>query len=56
MFKLGMFNQVLKDKWLWRFADERDNLWRKVIGMKYGQGRGGVGAVLTSSVGLQKFI
>lgn len=23
---MGIFNRVLKDKWLWRFADERQSL------------------------------
>jgi hypothetical protein len=28
-------------KWLWRFALERDALWRKVVAIKYGSMRGG---------------
>jgi hypothetical protein len=28
------------DKWLWRFATEREALWRKVVGIKYDSMRG----------------
>ena len=28
-------------KWCWRFANERDSLWRKVIRSKFGEGFGG---------------
>ena len=28
-------------KWLWRFANKRDSLWRKVIGSKFGEDSGG---------------
>ena len=33
---LGLFNQALLGKWLWRFAMERDALWRTVVDAKYG--------------------
>jgi hypothetical protein len=33
---LVLFNQALLGKWLWRFALEREALWRQVIGLKYG--------------------
>lgn len=35
------FNRALLGKWLWRFAMERDALWRKVVDIKYGSTRGG---------------
>jgi hypothetical protein len=35
------FNRALMGKWLWRFAMERDALWRKVVAIKYGSMRGG---------------
>jgi hypothetical protein len=35
------FNRALMGKWLWRFAFERDALWRKVVNIKYGSMRGG---------------
>jgi len=28
-------NVTLKTKWLWRFANEEDAMWKKVIVMKY---------------------
>ena len=28
-------NKAFLSKWLWRFANERDSLWRKVIGSKF---------------------
>ena len=34
--KVRLFNEVLLEKWLWRFAFERDPLWRQVIEVKYG--------------------
>jgi hypothetical protein len=34
------FNQALLDKWLWRFATERDALWRKLVDIKYYSTRG----------------
>jgi hypothetical protein len=36
-----MFNKALMGKWLWRYALERDALWRKVVDFKYGSMRGG---------------
>jgi hypothetical protein len=38
---LRRFNQALLGKWLWRFATERDALWRKVVEVKYGSMAGG---------------
>ena len=35
--KLALLNKALLGKWIWRFAHEKDNLWRKVILVKYGQ-------------------
>jgi hypothetical protein len=35
------FNQALLSKWLWRFANERDAYWRRVIVCKYGCERDG---------------
>jgi len=29
-------NEALLGKWLWRFMNEKDNLWRKVVNIKYG--------------------
>jgi len=36
-----LFNKALMGKWLWRYALERDALWRKVVDFKYGSMRGG---------------
>jgi len=33
---LRLLNEALLGKWLWRFMNEKDNLWRKVVVMKYG--------------------
>ena len=33
---LRLFNEALLDKWLWRFLNEKSNLWRKVVTIKYG--------------------
>uniref|UniRef100_A0A7C9ALA2 Reverse transcriptase domain-containing protein n=1 Tax=Opuntia streptacantha TaxID=393608 RepID=A0A7C9ALA2_OPUST len=33
---LRLFNEALLGKWLWRFLNEKDNLWRKVVAIKYG--------------------
>ena len=38
---LSMMNQVLLCKWCWRFANERDSLWRLVISTKFGEEVGG---------------
>ena len=35
--KIDLLNKTLLGKWIWRFAFENDNLWKKVIGVKYGQ-------------------
>ena len=42
--KLVSFNQALLGKWLWRYGHETSRLWRRVIAMKYGEGKG-VGAL-----------
>ena len=34
-------NQALLCKWCWRFANERDSLWRLVISAKFGEEVGG---------------
>ena len=39
--KIGLFNEPLLEKWLWRFRIEKDALWRLVIKMKYGCELGG---------------
>ena len=41
---LASFNQALLGKWLWRYGYETTHLWRKVIAMKYEEGKG-VGAL-----------
>ena len=35
--KIDLLNKALLGKWIWRFAFEKDNLWKKVIGVKYGK-------------------
>ncbi|RVW35151.1 BTB/POZ and MATH domain-containing protein 4 [Vitis vinifera] len=35
--KIDSLNKALLGKWVWRFAVENDNLWRLMIGVKYGQ-------------------
>ena len=35
--KIDSLNKALLGKWVWRFAVEKDNLWRLMIGVKYGQ-------------------
>ncbi|RVW12842.1 putative ribonuclease H protein [Vitis vinifera] len=35
--KLGLLNRALLGKWIWRFACERENLWKQVIVAKFGQ-------------------
>ena len=39
--KIGLFNQALLGKWLWRFGKEATHLWRQVIATKYGEDSGG---------------
>ena len=34
---LRLFNEALHRKWLQRFLNEKDNLWRKVVATKYGE-------------------
>jgi hypothetical protein len=41
-----MFNKALMGKWLWRYALERDALWRKVVDSKYVSMGGGWWLVL----------
>ena len=38
-----MLNKALLGKWIWRYACEKDNLWKQVITTKYGQEDLGVG-------------
>ena len=38
---LSVMNQALLCKWCWRFANERDALWRLVISTKFGEEGGG---------------
>ncbi|RVX02862.1 hypothetical protein CK203_023169 [Vitis vinifera] len=35
--KLVLLNKALLGKWIWRFAYDKDNLWKQVITVKYGQ-------------------
>ncbi|RVW50024.1 Retrovirus-related Pol polyprotein from transposon RE1 [Vitis vinifera] len=35
--KIELLNKTLLGKWVWRYAYEKDNLWKKAIGVKYGQ-------------------
>ncbi|KAJ9693692.1 hypothetical protein PVL29_009580 [Vitis rotundifolia] len=35
--KITVLNKALLGKWVWRFAIEKDNLWKKVLVVKYGQ-------------------
>ena len=39
--RIGLFNQTLLGKWLWRFGKGATHLWRQVIASKYGEGSGG---------------
>ena len=39
--RVGLFNQALLGKWLWRFGREDHRLWRQVIATKYGVDSGG---------------
>ena len=34
--KLALLNKTLLGKWIWRFACDKDNLWKQVIMTKYG--------------------
>ena len=38
---LSMLNRALLCKWIWRFANEKNALWRNVIHWKFGEERGG---------------
>ena len=35
--KLALLNKALLGKWIWRYACDKDNLWKQVITTKYGQ-------------------
>ncbi|RVW92919.1 putative ribonuclease H protein [Vitis vinifera] len=35
--KLALLNKALLGKWIWRYACDKDKLWRQVIKVKYGQ-------------------
>ncbi|RVX23795.1 LINE-1 reverse transcriptase-like [Vitis vinifera] len=35
--KIDLLNKALLGKWVWRYVYEKDNLWKTVIGVKYGQ-------------------
>ena len=35
--KLIPLNKALLGKWIWRFACEKENLWKQVLLAKYGQ-------------------
>ncbi|RVW47197.1 putative ribonuclease H protein [Vitis vinifera] len=35
--KLTLLNKALLGKWIWRYACDKDNLWKQVIKAKYGQ-------------------
>ena len=35
--KLALLNKALLGKWIWRFACDKDNLWKQVIMAKYEQ-------------------
>ncbi|WJZ82701.1 hypothetical protein VitviT2T_002436 [Vitis vinifera] len=39
--RLSTLNRALLCKWNWRFANERENLWRHVISRKFGEEEGG---------------
>ena len=54
-----IMNKVLLSKWNWRFANDRNSLWRKVIGIKFGESpdgwhtrdiRGGYGTSLWKDI------
>ena len=35
--KITLLNKALLGKWIWRYAGEKNILWRQVIKVKYGQ-------------------
>ena len=39
--RMGPLNKALLGKWIWRFAVEKEVLWKKVIGVKHGLEDGG---------------
>ena len=41
IWRIGLFNQALLGKWLWRFGCETNRLWCQVIASKYGETSGG---------------
>ena len=56
---LALMNSALLSKWNWRFANEREAFWRRVISHKYGEEEGGWRTRAVSgrySVGLWKAI
>ena len=40
--RLVTFNQAFLGKWKWRFETEALQLWRRIVAVKYGEGRGGL--------------
>ena len=55
----SMMNKALLSKWNWRFANDKNSLWRKVIGIKFGESldgwhtrdlRGGYGTSLWKEI------
>ena len=38
---LALMNSALLCKWNWRYANERETFWRRVISLKYGEEEGG---------------
>jgi hypothetical protein len=59
IWNLRVFNQALLGKWLWRYAQEREQWWRTVIEAKYGSVWGGWRSSDTlgsHGVGLWKYI